>query len=178
MKKQNIINRDTLPCWMYQDTIITNIEQIIDIAKTDIPYGFIYVIGYSDNTFYIGKKTLFKFVDLPITFNTKKRINTVGKPFNKRKNGKLVLHETVRKETDWLKYTGSNEFDEPKAVVSRRILYIAVSKLHLTFLENRQLFNYILDPRCINISIDNKIFKDKVINDLKKVYADNYRFHL
>ena len=58
------------------------------------------------------------------------------------------------------------------------MLQIAVSKLHLTFLENKYLFNNILKPNCINLTIDNKIFKDKVLDDLKKAYPNNYDLYI
>lgn len=180
MKKQNILNKNNLPKWNLKpfNLEITNIEQIKEKFSLELPYGFIYVIGYNDNTFYIGKKVFYKYVDLPITFNTKVRENVIGEPFNKRKNHKLVLHETVRKESNWLNYTGSNELIEPKIITHRNMLQIAVSKLHLTFLENKYLFNNILKPNCINLTIDNKIFKDKVLDDLKKVYLDSYDLYI
>lgn len=170
---QNLINKNNLPSWTFKNKYVFSTESILDWFKYTHNiepniYGFVYGLQYSDDTFYIGKKNFYKYVDKPITFNTKFRKNVVGTPFNKRIKGKLVLHETVQTETNWLKYTGSHSFEEPKYLLKRKIVDIAFSKLHLTFLENFYLSKYILKQGCLNQHISDKIYRDRLKDDIIK----------
>lgn len=183
MKQQNLINKDNLPSWKYfcttnnYDNYITlssieNITLFNDINKITNVYGFVYKLTYTDNTFYIGKKNFYKYKELPVSNRKTNRI-TIGEPFKKRYKGKLVLFETVQTETNWLNYTGSHEFIEPKELKSREILEIAYSKLHLTFLENKYLYNNILNKGCLNQQISDKIYRDRLKDDIIKQIGEN-----
>lgn len=174
MKQQNLINKNYLPNWKYfypdnSYILISSLEDIIAFTGNIIDkiYGFIYKLTYTDNTFYIGKKNFYKYEELPVSNRKTNRI-VIGEPFKKRYNGKLVLFEKVQKETNWLKYTGSHEFIEPKELKKREILEIAFSKLHLTYLENKYLYNNILLKSCLNQNISDKIYKDKLKDDIIK----------
>lgn len=184
MKQQNLLNKNNLPNWIFKNKYIFSTESILNWFKYTHNiepniYGFVYGLQYNDNTFYIGKKNFYKYTDKPITFNTKVRENVVGEPFRKRLNGKLVLHETVKSETDWKKYVGSHSFEEPKTLIKRKIIDIAFSKLHLTFLENFYLSKYILKQGCLNKNISDRIFRDRLIDDIieqtnEEYYLKNY----
>ena len=184
MKQQNLLNKDNLPNWRIHKNFLTlSVDDIIiksiqDFKRFDYEntiknfYGFIYKLTYTDNTFYIGKKNFYKYEELPVSNRKTNRV-IIGEPFKKRYNGKLVLFEKVQKETNWLKYTGSHEFTEPKELKSREILEIAYSKLHLTFLENKYLYNNILLQDCLNQNISDKIYRDRLKDDIIKQIGEN-----
>lgn len=182
MKQQNLINKDNLPTWKYfypdgDYLLISSLEDITGFTTYWVKkyiYGFVYKLIYTDNTFYIGKKNFYKYEELPVSNRKTKRI-IIGEPFKKRYNGKLVLFEKVQKETNWLQYTGSHSFLEPKKIKSREILEIAYSKLHLTFLENKYLYNNILLKNCLNQNISDKIYKDRLKEDIiKQIGVDKF----
>lgn len=179
MKKQNLLNKNNLPDWKYYCTkkdykLISSLKDFFVYVSnnTDNFYGFVYKLTYADNTFYIGKKNLYKYEELPVSNRKTNRI-AIGEPFKKRHKGKLVLFETVQKETNWLNYVGSHEFIEPKELIAREILDVAYSKLHLTYLENKYLYNNILSQYCLNQSISNKIYKDKLKESIIEQIGEN-----
>lgn len=180
MKQQNLINKDNLPTWTYTSLqmgfmFIKSLKSFTRLYFNNTInnfYGFIYKLTYTDGTFYIGKKNFYTYKELPVSNRKTNRI-VIGEPFKKRYKGKLVLFEKVQKETNWLKYTGSHEFIEPKELKSREILEIAYSKLHLTFLENKYLYNNLLYKDCLNQCISDKIYKDKLKNDIIKQIGEN-----
>ena len=155
-----ITNKDNLPNWHFKDGMIC--MDIYD--KYPMLYGFVYKITYSDHTFYIGKKVFYNILSVPTTKKGKSEV--IGSEYKRRIKGKgLIPYVDIKKESNWKKYTGSND-TEPIDIINREILDIAYSKLHLTFLENRYLYTYLLFNSCRNISIANKIFRDRVRQDI------------
>lgn len=110
--------------WIFNDVKITS----LDGMPNDV-VGFVYMIIHSSGKKYIGKKSIFSNRTLPPLKGTKR----------KRK---------VVKESDWIKYYGSNS--EIKQMIKegksdefiRYILEFAYTKKHLTYLETKYLFKY------------------------------------
>jgi len=121
--------------WLYEQ------KQVADI--NDIPegtQGFIYKItNLKTGKFYIGKKSL---VSNQKKKMTQKELAAWSKP------GKKPTHKRVIKESDWLKYWGSNkplqadvkELGEEN--FSREIIRFCKSKKQLTYWEVHYQFKY------------------------------------
>lgn len=160
---KNIINKKNLPYWQINDSEIKTID---DIPKTNLkPYGFVYKITYDDKSFYIGKKILYHKKDVRLS-SVKNKTLSFNSIFKKRIKGKgLIEYVTIQVESNWLSYVGSNK-TEPINITKREILEIAFDSLHLTFLENKYLYNLILDDKCRNKSISNSIYRDRLRQSL------------
>lgn len=150
-----------LPTWHYNNELVFDMSPFPTNA-----FGFIYKISYKDNTYYIGKKVFWNY-DKKLTTTRKSNRIVVGQ-VKQRRNGKLVTKDIVKTQSDWLKYVGSSKLDitKTKEIKSREILEIAYSPLHLTFLENKYLYNHLLDENCLNDNISGKIFKGKVLKSI------------
>ena len=132
-------------------------ELDVDEIPIDNPYGFIYKITYEDGTYYYGKKNFYSTVRLPALKSGKQRPNS--NRIGKNKNGKRVYFDEVQKESNWKKYTGSNDIDLP--ISKREILTFASSKRNLTYLEVKYLFKLdaLEDSNCHNQNINGMWFK-------------------
>ena len=110
--------------WLFDDIKITSMDGIPDGA-----IGFVYMLVHSSGKKYIGKKHLESNKTLP--------------PLKGKKRNRKVV-----KESDWIKYYGSNT--EIKQMIKegksdefiRYILEFAYGKKHLTYLETKYLFKY------------------------------------
>ena len=113
-------------------------------------YGFVYMIRYTDGTYYYGKKAMWSTV----------RMKPTQAQLAIRKNYKRV----VTKPNDWKKYTGSTAASKGKTIHSKHVLSIAVSKVHLSYLEYGLLFQeeVLMDEVCLNGNIGGK-FYDNVL---------------
>jgi len=127
----------------------------------DNPYGFIYKITYSDNTYYYGKKNFYNTLKLPALKSGKQRPNS--KRIGKNRNGKRVYYDEVTRESNWKDYTGSNDVDLP--IVSREILAFSYSKRNLTYLEVSMLFKMeaLEDDQCRNSNINGLWFRGNIL---------------
>ena len=119
--------------WHYSGSVIDNIEQFPESA-----FGFIYKITCVDTgKWYIGRKNLYSERNKPLTKKELAEDALLKKP-GKKKTKKLVI-----KESDWLKYYGSEELikaevkEKGKAVFHREILHITFSKKATTYQEIR-----------------------------------------
>lgn len=155
-----------------KDIFITSIDEICkayDIKDKFSIYGFIYelvLVEKETNTikYYIGKKN---FYSINTMLSKRDKLPRPGhiQFKRKRKNHKLVEYEIVKKESDWLTYTGSFEHKESYDVFGKYILDICQTKRMLTYLEAKALFcrNAIIDEKYINANILNKFFRGNII---------------
>ena len=149
-----------------EDKIPWTREEVGEIKSlADLPrdaHGFVYVIIYEDETFYIGKKDLYKKVTLPALKSGEKRVNSIR--VGKNKAGRRVFFDELQKESDWLTYEGSSEVTKDLVIKSKLILEIAYSKRELTYLEVKRLFveEALEDDRCHNLCILNNFFKGNI----------------
>ena len=144
--------------WTYQNKEIESME--------DLPngYGFVYVLTYKSEKYYIGKKAFYDHKTLPVLKSGEERPN--AKRIGKNKNGKRVYYDIVSKESNWKKYEGSHkEIDEDDELVSKEILEIAKTKRHLTYLEAWWLFNadVLASEDCYNQNIMGNFFRSNLI---------------
>jgi hypothetical protein len=144
-----------LPQW-------TSSRLLVDEIPTDQPYGFVYQITYEDDTYYYGMKKFYSYVTLPTLKSGEKREGHIRFTY-KNGSGKRKHVEEIRRESDWKKYTGSNDVDLP--IINREILAYARTKRELTYLECKCLFQTeaLEDPLCHNSNINGMWFKDKLI---------------
>jgi hypothetical protein len=123
--------------WTYKGAQITEMTQM----PTDA-FGFIYLVTTSDGQKYLGKKQLLS-----------QRKRKFGKrEISKMENKRLKKWEFVIKENDWKTYTGSNidlnKLIEEGLEYKKEILYYAISKGQLTYLELRELWTHrVLEDR-------------------------------
>lgn len=145
----------SLPPW-------TSSGLVVDEIPADHPYGFIYQITYEDGTYYYGMKRLWSFSTLPILKSGKKREGHIRFTY-KNGSGKRKHVEEIRRESDWKKYTGSNDIDLP--IISREILAFARTKRELSYLEAKCLFQTeaLEDELCRNQNILGSFFRDRLI---------------
>jgi len=136
--------------WLDKGKEITSIEQM----PRDV-YGFVYMIT-CQGSYYIGKKKL-----------TSKRKRRFGKKEIARlKDKRLKTWEYVVKESDWLKYTGSNKelnnLVKAGCMNQKYILQYAFNAKELTYLEMKhQVIRDVLrDESCFNDNILGKFFAD------------------
>lgn len=119
--------------WNYKDKQIK--------SHDDLPYNcthIIYCIYYTDNTKYIGYKTVRTTKELPLLLNGKERPNRVDTK-NRNKNGKRVTMEVVSVDKPFVNYEGSSEENKGKTISHKEILLMTSSKRTATYLEVREL---------------------------------------
>lgn len=100
--------------------------------------GFVYIIRFSDNTFYIGKKNLF----------TTKTVAKGKKELASMSDRRGSKKKVVSKESDWKSYFGTIKDEEFNnnikngtiKIISKEIIEIASSKSQLTYLETKYQF--------------------------------------
>lgn len=134
--------------WIYQNKEVKSTE---DMPEGVI--GFIYQITDLDNgKFYIGKKSLYSVRNVEVSENVYRKLKADGEEVKRTKNktksrkGKIVWRykKTVRKNTNWKTYTGSN-IELNKNIKSgikykKEILKYCYTKKQLTFYEMKEQF--------------------------------------
>lgn len=163
--------------WTFNKIEVTGIENIPDNA-----FGFIYKItNITKNKFYIGSKFLFYNRNKPISKKKydelKKNGAEVTKSKSKKtdKSGKIIWiykQKNVKSETDWEKYTGSNDvlnkdIKNGDKYIKEIICYTYNKKDH-TFLEIEQIIKYncLHDCSSYNSNILGKIFKQTKCDEI------------
>jgi len=120
------------------DYWILNEKQITSL--NDLPediFGFVYLITNLDNgKKYIGKKQIF----------SNRKVKLSKRQLERRLDKRSSIYKTIKKESNWLIYTGSNE-ELSKDVrnganIKREILKICYTKRQLTYFETKFLFTY------------------------------------
>ena len=119
--------------WNYQNKEVN--------SASDLPedvMGFVYVIEYSNGTYYFGQKNMFKSMTL-----------------NALKNGET--REGARR-------VGSSEVTKDLVISDKIIMTVAYNKRQLTYLEAKTLFNEeaLEDEQCHNLNILGKFFKGNI----------------
>jgi hypothetical protein len=133
--------------WLYKNEDITLIEQFPEGC-----HGFVYKItNLKDGRFYIGRKILQNTLNKPLT---KKELSEQTGPGRKPKKKKVI------KESNWLKYWGSNKplLEDIKelgeGIFEREIIQLTFSKKELTYYELHYQCVYevlLIDSYCSNI---------------------------
>lgn len=144
--------------WIYENKEIKSIQDIPENA-----IGFVYVLIFNDNYFYIGKKNIFTIKIFPALKSGVLRHNAVR--IGRNIEGKRKYFDKVKKETNWKTYTGSKEDYGERTIVQKEILEFAVSKRALTYLEAKYQFIHsaLEDPMGLNNNILNKFFRDNLV---------------
>lgn len=125
--------------------------------------GFIYEIVYDDDTRYVGKKNFWSINELTVLKTEKPRdghIEFVGR----RKGGKNVKMERVRKETSWRTYTGSSAYTNGKKIAKREILQLCETKIDMTYWETHHLVNnnVLFDDNYLNQNVLGKFYSGQL----------------
>lgn len=145
--------------WHMQDEE-TEIQSMDNLPEN--AYGFVYAIAYTDGTYYIGKKDLYKKVTLPALKNGKQRENSTQTYKNIDKS--RVYFDILYKESDWLNYVGSSELTKNLEISQRIILHVSFTKRNLTYMEAKILFaeEVLEDDLCHNQNILGSFFKGNI----------------
>lgn len=168
MMKKNKID---IPSWEIEtnESYFEKVNSIDDIRNNFInysgvePYGFIYVVEFSNGKLYIGKKNFYR------ELNVKKGKRELSQMTDKRGSKK----KKVIKESDWKTYYGSfkneelsNGLNSGEVKIDRRfILSLATTKSQLTYLETKYLFSesVLEDDRYLNDNILGKFYRGKIL---------------
>lgn len=148
--------------WYYQDEII----DILDKFPKNT-FGFVYKITNICETsprfgyFYIGKKQLWSERNVKLS---NKELAIIAE---EKRPGKKPSKKKVIKESDWLKYYGSEpeikkDIQEMgKDNFKREIICFAFSKKQLTYLEikNQMIFEVLEKKNTYNSNIEGRYFK-------------------
>lgn len=156
--------------WRYRSGIINSIDEIPKDA-----IGFVYkILNKSNGKWYIGKKSLYSITNPQISKTKYDRLKKEGVPVTKTKNkskskkGSVVWNykqKNIKKETDWLSYTGSNkELNQDIKngdLYEKRILKFCFSKKDLTYHEVKEQMILEVLENCdsYNSNILSKFFK-------------------
>jgi len=132
--------------WTYDGYIVDSIPEGM--------YGFIYKITYTDGTYYYGKKNFYS--------TAKKWLGK--KELALQTDKRLKKYKYVSKETKWQDYEGSSKLTKDLTISSKEILAYAVSKIELTYLETKCLFQTeaLEDDLCRNENINGKWYKGNI----------------
>lgn len=142
--------------WVYNDKEITDIN---DFPENCI--GFVYRIIYINDKFYIGQKSLYRTMNVPVG---KRSIGKITDSFKKRRNGKLVEYHTVKKESNWKLYNGSFGAKDSLEIRKKEIIAFCYKKIHLLYKETKYLFAYnaLENDMCLNTNILGKFYKSNI----------------
>lgn len=143
--------------WHYQEVEVFGLNDLPPLTT-----GFIYVIRYTNGTYYLGKKDIYSTKTLPALKNGCQRPDSVR--IGKNKGGKRVYFDKVTKEGNWMDYEGSSELTEGLTVDIKYIVEVATSKRLLTYLEAKWLFteDVLLDESYHNKNILGRFFKGNI----------------
>lgn len=126
--------------WLYKDMEVKTLDDLEEIAGYELPFGFVYLINYVDDTYYIGKKQAWGYKEAPALKFDKIRKRHVCF-VTRRKKRSMIKMERYIIEHNWQDYEGSHKEERPE-IDSKLILGIGRTKRHLTYLEARYLFLY------------------------------------
>jgi len=118
-------------------------------------YGFVYELMLKDGKRYIGKKAFWGTTKKPLT----------QKEMEDRPSKRHRSWKSVTKESKWRDYTSSSKLFGSREVVEKRILMVAKSKRHLTYLETKFMFqeDVLENEIYLNDNIGGRFFADKLI---------------
>ena len=118
-------------------------------------YGFVYELTLKDGKRYLGKKAFWSV--------TKKKLTQ--KEIDAMENKRLKKWKLVIKEAKWRDYTSSSKLFGSREVTEKRIVALAKSKRHLTYLETKFMFqeDVLENEIYLNDNIGGRFFADKLI---------------
>jgi len=131
----------------------------------DIPLGcigFVYIIYYTDGTYYVGKK---------LAKSLRKKKPLVGM----RKNARRM----VMTEHKWREYEGSTEFSKGRVIKEKEILAWCATKQGMTYIETALQFNMnvLFDKMALNKNILGKFFPN-VLEAEEDIYAEHQLYKI
>ena len=135
--------------WKYKDGEVSTKVPPLSV------YGFVYELILKDGSRYIGKKAFWGTTKKPLT-----KAEAEARPTKRHK-----LWKSVTKESKWRDYTSSSKLFGSREVVEKRIVGLAKSKRHLTYLETRMMFqkDVLENDLYLNDNIGGRFFRDKLI---------------
>jgi len=135
--------------WQYKDGEVS--EKIPPMSV----YGFVYELTLQDGKRYIGKKAFLGTTKKPLTIK-----ELEARPSKRHKTWK-----SVTKESKWRDYTSSSKLFGSREVVEKRIVKLAKSKRHLSYLEAKFMFqaDVLEDEKYLNENIMAKFYKGNLI---------------
>jgi hypothetical protein len=145
--------------WHYNSIEINSLKSASGVFNN--PYGFIYLIRFSDSTYYIGKKAFYNTI---AKRQLKKGVReSVIAVKSRNIEGKRVKFDIIKKESNWKTYIGSKPYLKNKDYMEKCILAFAENKRELTYLEAKYQFKYdcLEDKDCLNDNILGKFFRKK-----------------
>ena len=134
-------------------------EEVLNIPSE--VYGFIYLIEYTDNSKYIGKKKCFSVTKKHFG---KKKLATIT-------DKRLKTYEYITKESNWRRYEGSCELSKRKEIKRKTILEYCKSKIDLTYKEAEYLFAYnaLFDTDFLNANIMSCFYAGTITGSKKNI---------
>lgn len=156
--------------WEYNNKKIKSLK---DTPKESI--GFIYKITNLDNgKFYLGRKSFVSVRNVPISKKVYSKLKKEGTKVSWKKNKKTkktVYRKEVRKETNWLTYTGSckplNLHIKEGAKIKKEIIQFCYNKKQMTYYEIKAIIctDCLEIEDCYNANLLGKFFPKDLINE-------------
>lgn len=145
--------------WTYMDDPVRSVDDM----PSDV-IGFVYLIKFTDDTSYIGKKNIYSMRVMKPLKSGKAREGQIDVIYKNTGEGHRQMYAVVRKESDWKAYQGSNALCKIKTPRTKEILCYAATKLELTYLEAKMQFIYgVLEKQeYLNDNILGSFYKDKL----------------
>lgn len=155
--------------WKYGKKTIKSLQ---DTPEGSI--GFIYKITNLDNgKFYVGRKSFGSVRNVVVSKKVYDKIKSEGGKVSRTKNKKtkkMVYKKEVRKETDWLTYTGSckplNLHIQEGAKIKKEIIQFCYNKKQMTYYEIKAIVctDCLEIENCYNANLLGKFFPKDLIN--------------
>jgi len=135
--------------WLFKVGVVS------DTTPPSSSFGFVYLITLKDGKKYIGRKSFWSTVKKKLTVQEME-----ARPSKRHKDYKLVT-----KESSWRKYSGSSKLFGSREIAEKRILQIAKTKRHLSYLETKYLFkaDVLESDEYLNDSIGGRYFRGNLI---------------
>jgi len=134
--------------WIYKGKVIT------DKPPKEGTWGFVYMITYTNNKKYIGKKQMWSVTKKPFG---KKMLATVTDQRAKK-------YEMVTKENAWRRYVGSSKDTKGLTILKKEILELCSDKINLTYCEIKHLVknDVLTNDEYLNSNILGKFYFPKI----------------
>ena len=151
------MNKKEIKNWVINEVPVMELDPII--------YGFIYEIEYSDGDRYIGAKKAVSELEMNCLANGEPRDHHVCF-VNRRKGGKIIRKEKIRKPSNWKKYEGSykQKSNETMEIKKKTIIDFCFCKKDLTVSEVKFILlrNALYDESYRNSQVLGKIFSHEI----------------
>lgn len=159
--------------WIFQGEKINSLNDIPEEFKDS--FGFVYNIVCSNGKEYIGQKRLFTERS---KVASQKQVRQKGKSYFRRKTiksgkkkGEIKYYETIRKESNWVSYTGSSkklteDIKKNGVTFTKYILCFCKDKTMLNYQETKHILctGAMEEEKFYNDYTQIKVFKKNIIN--------------